>query len=270
MVVHLTILGKIFKPLITMHPELFHFDLFGYQQTIYSYALLIVLGTITASLYTKWRAKKELGIADLSNNFFYLVFLAGFVGGKLFFYLEKPAYYFNNPKLMLDDFSGGFVFYGSFLFIVPVLVWYLKKHKIPVLPMLDILAFTTLIVHSIGRLGCFFGCCCYGKPTDSAVGLAFPRTHGVKVHPSQLYEITALILIALILLYIKRKQQFKGQLFVLYVIFYALIRSFLELFRGDKRGFIIDDVLSHSQFIALLLVSIAIVFYIRLKKAKID
>jgi len=249
-----------------MHPELFHFDLFGFHQTIYTYALLIVLGTITASLYTKWRAKKELGIVDLSNNLFHLVFLAGFVGGKLFFYLERPAYYFNNPKLMLENFSGGFVFYGSFLFIFPVLIWYLRKHKIPILPMLDILAITTLIVHGIGRLGCFFGGCCYGKPTDSFVGLAFPRTHGVKVHPSQLYEITALLIIAIILLYIKRKQQFKGQLFVLYVILYALIRGFLELFRGDKRGFIIDGFLSHSQFIALILVSIASLYYYRLQK----
>jgi phosphatidylglycerol:prolipoprotein diacylglycerol transferase len=248
-----------------MHPELFHFDLFGFHQTIYTYALLIVLGTIAASLYTKWRAKKELGIADLSNNLFYLVFLAGFVGGKLFFYLERPVYYFNKPSLMLDNFSGGFVFYGSFLFIFPVLIWYLKKYKIPVLPMLDILAITTLIVHGIGRLGCFFGGCCYGKPTDSFVGLVFPKTHGVKVHPSQLYEITALLIIAIILLYIKRKQQFKGQLFILYVIFYAVVRALLELFRGDKRGFIIDGVLSHAQFVALILISIASFYFFRLK-----
>jgi len=251
-----------------MHPELFHFDLFGFHQTIYTYAFLIVLGTIIASLYTKWRAKKELGITDLSNNFFYLIFIAGFVGGKLFFYLERPSYYLKDPRLMLDNFSGGFVFYGSFLFILPVLIWYLKKHKIPVLAMLDILAITTLIVHSIGRLGCFFGGCCYGKPTDSIVGLAFPKTHGVTVHPSQLYEIVALLIIIIILLFIKKKQQFKGQLFILYVIFYALIRSFLELFRGDKRGYIIDGILSHSQFIALILISIAIFYYNKLKTIK--
>jgi len=251
-----------------MHPELFHIDLFGFHQTIYSYAFLIVLGTLVASLYTKWRAKKELGINNLSDNFFYLIFIAGFVGGKLFFYLEKPSYYINHPKLMLDNFSGGFVFYGSFLFIFPILIWYLKKNKIAILPMLDILAFTVLIVHGIGRLGCFFGGCCYGKPTDSIVGLAFPKTHGVKVHPSQLYEITALLIIAWILIRIKRKQQFTGQLFLLYVIFYAIARSVLELFRGDERGFIIAGILSHAQFIALLLVSVALFYYYKLKMKK--
>ncbi len=248
-----------------MHPELFHIDLFGFKQTIYTYAVLIVLGTLVASIYTKWRAKKELGVMELSNNFFYLVFIAGFIGGKVFFYLENPKYYMANPKLMLDNFSGGFVFYGSFIFIIPVVIWYLKKHKIPVLPMLDILAITTLIVHSIGRLGCFFGGCCYGKPTDSFTGIVFPKTHGVKVHPSQLYEITALLFILAVLLYIKKKQQFKGQLFITYLILYAIARSILELFRGDKRGYIIDGVLSHSQFIGVLFIIGASYFYQKIK-----
>jgi phosphatidylglycerol:prolipoprotein diacylglycerol transferase len=249
-----------------MHPELFHIDFFGYKQTIYTYAFLIALGTLIAVTYTKWRAKKELGIYELSNNFFYLVFIAGFIGGKVFYYLEKPKYFLDNPELMLNNFSGGFVFYGSFIFIIPVVIWYLKKHKIPILPMLDILAITTIIVHSIGRLGCFFGGCCYGKPTDVFTGIDFPKTNGIKVHPTQLYEITALIIILLILLYIKKKQQFKGQLFILYLILYAIARSILELFRGDKRGFIIEDILSHSQFIGMLFIFIAIFLYKKLNQ----
>ena len=248
-----------------MHPELFHIG----KITIYTYAFLIVLGTLVASIYTKWRAKKELGITALSNNFFYLVFIAGFVGGKVFFYLQDPVYYFKYPKLMLHNFSGGFVFYGSFIFIIPVVLWYLKKHKIPVLPMLDILAITTLIVHSIGRLGCFFGGCCYGKPTNSFVGMVFPTTNGTHVHPSQLYEITALLIIMGIILFLKKKQQFKGQLFLTYVILYAIARSFLELFRGDKRGFIIDKYLSHSQFIGIILILITLFIYRKIKTKQI-
>ena len=248
-----------------MHPELFHIG----KITIYTYAFLIALGTLVAALYTKWRAKRELGIMELSNNFFYLIFIAGFIGGKLFYYLERPKYFFSNPKLMLHNFSGGFVFYGSFITIIPILIWYLKKHKIPVLPMLDILAITTLIVHAIGRLGCFFGGCCYGKPTDAFTGVAFPKTNGTPVHPTQLYEITALLIIMGILLYIKKKQQFKGQLFILYLILYAIARNILELFRGDKRGYIIDGVLSHSQFIGIIIILIAIILYFKIKNKQI-
>ncbi len=248
-----------------MHPELFHIG----HMTIYTYAFCIVVGTLVASIYTKWRAKKELGIRNLSNNFFYLVFIAGFVGGKLFFYLEKPIYYFNHPKLMLDNFSGGFVFYGSFIGIMPILIWYLKKHKIPVLPMLDILVITTLIAHSIGRLGCFFGGCCYGKPTDSFIGMHFPKTNGIAVHPSQLYEIVALLLIMLLIFYLKKKQQFKGQLFLSYILIYAVTRSILEIFRGDNRGFIIADILSHSQFIGIILILITLFIYNKIKNKQV-
>ncbi|HIP37736.1 MAG TPA: prolipoprotein diacylglyceryl transferase [Crocinitomix sp.] len=248
-----------------MYPELFHIG----SITIYTYAILIVLGTLVASIYTKWRAKEELGIKNLSNNFIYLIFIAGFVGGKVFFYLQRPVYYFNNSELMLNNFSGGFVFYGSFIIIIPVVIWYLKKYKIPILPMLDILAITTLIVHSIGRLGCFFGGCCYGKPTNSLLGLVFPTTHGEQVHPTQLYEITALLLIMGIILLLKKRQQFKGQLFLTYIILYAIARSVLELYRGDKRGFIIDDILSHSQFIGIILIAITTFIYYKMKNKQI-
>jgi len=250
-----------------MYPQLFHFQFpfSSHQFTIYTYAFCIVLGTLIAALYTKWSAKKELGILNLSNSFFYIIFIAGFVGGKLFFYLERPLHFLGNPKLMLDNFSGGFVFYGSFVTIIPIVIWYLKSSKIPVLPMLDILAITTIIAHSLGRIGCFNAGCCYGTQTDSLLGVVFPTSNNVTVHPTQLYEASILIGIALILLYIKNRQQFKGQLFLLYIAMYAVCRTFIELFRGDNRGSIIENYLSHSQFIALLILITASFFYIKLK-----
>jgi len=255
-----------------MHPELLHFELpdflvpfFGTSDFIlYTYATLIILGTLIASFYTKRQAKKELGIHNLSNNFFYLIFLAGFMGGKVFYYLEKPLYFLNHPTKLLDNFSGGFVFYGSFVVIIPVVVWYLKKRKIAVLPMLDILAITTTIVHAIGRFGCFNAGCCYGSPTDSSFGLVFPTSNHIAVHPTQLYEIGALVSIMLVLIFIKKHKKFNGQVFLSYVALYAIARSFLELFRGDQRGYIIDNLLSHSQFIALCLLAIVSLFYFKL------
>jgi len=256
-----------------MHPQLFTFEapeflsnLFNLQQvTIYTYAFCIVTGTLVAALYTKWRAKKELGLNNLSNNFFYIIFIAGFIGGKLFYYLEKPIYFWNNPNLLLDNFSGGFVFYGSFVTIIPIVIWYLKKHKIAVLPMLDILGITTLIVHSIGRIGCFNAGCCYGSHTNSNFGIVFPTTHNISVHPTQLYEAVILIILIVILLVIKTRQQFSGQIFLLYISFYAISRAIIELFRGDNRGYVIENWISHSQFIALLILTTALFFYLKLK-----
>lgn len=251
-----------------MHTELFHFNLPDFLSnlfhvklvTIYTYAFCIAIGTLVATLYTKWSAKKDLGI-DLSNSFFYLIFTAGFVGGKLFYYLEKPVFYFNNPSLLLDNFSGGFVFYGSFVTCIPTVIWYLNKKKISVLPMLDILAITTLIAHSLGRIGCFFAGCCYGLPTKNSFGIIFPNSNGIAVHPTQLYEAIILFYLMLFLLIIKKYKSFNGQVFMLYLTIYAISRCVLELFRGDKRGYIIDNYLSHAQFIALLLLLISLFFY---------
>lgn len=262
-----------------MHPELFKFSLpeflsnvFGvYQITIYSYAFLIALGALIAGIYTKWSAKRDLGITNLSNTFFYFIFIAGFIGGKLFYYLQDPLFYIKNPSLMLDNFSGGFVFYGSFVCIIPFIIWYLRKKRIPVLPMLDIFAITTTIVHSIGRLGCFLAGCCYGSPTDSHFGMVFPSTNNVSVHPTQLYETSMLLLIMFLLLFLKNRMQFDGQIFLVYLMLYAFGRGILEFFRGDDRGFIIEEILSHSQFIALCLISIAMYFYYKFyKKSNIN
>lgn len=255
-----------------MHKELFHIPLPVFlskllgvtEVTVYSYAFFIVLGALTATIYTKWRAKKELGINELPNSFFYLIFIMGFVGGKLFYYLEKPSYFMSNPQLMLEGFSGGFVFYGSFVTIVPFVVWYLRKHKIPVLPMLDIFAMTTLIVHFFGRMGCFLGGCCYGSPTDTFLGVVFPDSNGVAVHPTQLYEAFLLLILIFMILRMKQKKQFSGEVFLTYIILYAFCRIFLELFRGDQRGYIITNVLSHSQCIALLIITISIIYYKKL------
>ncbi len=255
-----------------MYPELYQIEFyhfFGlYKTTIYTYATCIVIGTLLAAIYAKRTAKKELGVT-ITNNLIYLVFIAGFIGGKLFFFLENPISFLENPNTLKEIFSGGFVFYGSFVTIIPMVIWYLKKYKIPILPMLDILAITTLIVHAIGRLGCFTAGCCYGSTTNSVFGLVFPTTLGQKVHPTQLYEFITLFIILLFLLQFKKRQLFNGQTFLLYINFYAISRIILEFFRGDTRGFIIDGLLSHSQGIALCLIGISIYYYDKLNKLKI-
>lgn len=248
-----------------MHPELFSFHFNNQQITIYTYAFCIAFGTLLAILYTKWQAKKTLKIT-LSNNFFYLIFVAGFIGGKIFLFLERPMYYIQNPKSVLNIFSGGFVFYGSFICTVVFVVWYLKKQKISVLPILDILAIATIIVHAIGRVGCYFAGCCFGKPTNSFLGIVFPTTNSTPVHPSQLYEVGSILLIMIGLFIIKKNKQFIGQIFLSYVLLYAIARSILEIFRGDNRGFIIEQYLSHSQFIAICLTIIVCHFYYKLNK----
>ncbi|MCR9249842.1 MAG: prolipoprotein diacylglyceryl transferase [bacterium] len=255
-----------------MHPEFLHFG----DTTIYSYGVLIALGAAMGFWYVSRTAKKELGVEKekIQTLAIYIIVMA-FVGGKVLFYLENPGYYFNPPSNMLKGFRTGFVFYGSLLFVIPTVIWYFRKNKLPVLPMLDIIAITGTIIHAFGRMGCFMAGCCYGIPSDGPLAITFTHEASkaplhVPLHPTQLYSVTLILTIMVILFMFKRYQRFEGQLFFIYIMLYALGRGVIEIFRGDEaRGYIIDDVLSHSQFISLILISIVLYFYVKfLKKAE--
>src|SRR5690606_22083781 len=125
--------------------------------------------------------------------------------------------------------------------------------------MLDIMAVTTCIVHIFGRIGCFMAGCCYGKVTTGFLGVVFSdpackaKPLGEPLHPTQLYEASFILIVMIFLLWVRDKKRFHGQLFLSYLALYAVGRFSIEYVRGDiGRGFIIDDILSHSQFIALM------------------
>jgi phosphatidylglycerol:prolipoprotein diacylglycerol transferase len=250
-----------------MHPILFEAGGF----TIYTYGFLIAVGAVSGFTYMAWQAKREFGTSfDQSNTLFILLLVAGIVGGKLFMIFENPSLYLSKPGKL---FSGsGFVFYGSLLFCIPTMIWYFRRNKIPVLAMLDIMAIVTCIVHGFGRIGCFMAGCCYGTPAHGHFGVVFtdPACQAplnTLLHPTQLYEAGFIFLLMTSLLILKSRKQFDGQVFIVYLIAYACGRSIIEVFRGDlARGFVIKNLISNSQFISLLVITVAVTFYVKLKR----
>lgn len=253
-----------------MHPELFSIGDF----TIHSYGFMIMVGASLGFFYMTYSAKKELGIEkDKIQNLAILVILAAFIGGKLFFYMENPSYYFGSFQNMKSNFRTGFVFYGSLLFAIPITVWYFKKEKWPLWAMMDRLAITACIIHAFGRMGCFFAGCCHGTPTDMPWGVTFTdpvsqaEPLNTALHPTQLYSTFMILSILAVLWMMKRHNRFEGQLFFIYIILYATGRSIIEIFRGDEeRGYVIENVISHSQFISIIVISVTIWAYLRFKK----
>jgi phosphatidylglycerol---prolipoprotein diacylglyceryl transferase len=251
-----------------MHPVLFEVG----GITVYTYGFFIALGALAAFSYMAWQSKREFGVTfDQSNNLFILLLVAGVVGGKLFMIFEDPSYYLSNPGKLLS--GSGFVFYGSLLLCIPVMIWFFRRNKIPVLAMLDVMAIVTCMVHGFGRIGCFMAGCCYGHPTDSFWGVTFtdPLCHArplnTPLHPTQLYEAGFILFLLSGLLILKRRKKFDGQIFLIYLIAYACGRALIEMYRGDiARGFVIEDIISNSQFISLLMVVVAIYFYVKLKR----
>lgn len=235
--------------------------------TVYSYGFMIAVGALAGVGYMAFRGKKELGFTlDQASTLFLLIFLAAFIGGKVFLFFEDPSQYINNPKPLLT--GRGFVFYGSFIFAIPVMILFFRRHKLHPHKMLDIMAITTCLVHMFGRVGCFLAGCCYGKPTDSFLGVAFTDPacvadpKNIPLHPTQLYEAGYIFIVMLVLFYLRDRRFFYGQLFLAYIILYALGRFVLEYFRGDEeRGFLIENYISNSQFIALAILAVTGVVY---------
>ncbi len=250
-----------------MYPELFKLG----SLTIHTYGFLIMVGAMLGYFYLRRTAEKELNIeGDKIQTLAILIIFGAFVGGKVFFYFEAPSYYFNPPSNMLKNFRTGFVFYGSLLTALPLSIWYFRKQRWPMWPMMDLLAITATIIHVFGRMGCFFAGCCYGVASDLPWAVTFTHEHtkakpiGEALHPTQLYSVFLIGSIFLILWMFKRHKRFEGQLFFIYLMLYAGGRSVIEIFRGDlRRGFVIEDWLSHSQFISLLVISAAGWMYYR-------
>lgn len=265
-----------------MHPTLFKVPvpdflegLFGEYFTVYAYGLCIVIGAIAGVTYVAYESKKQFDLSfDKVNTLFLLLLLAAVVGGKAFLYFEDPVRYAGNIKGLLS--GRGFVFYGSLLFCIPAMLWYFRKNKIPIMPMLDIMAVTTCLVHMFGRIGCFMAGCCHGIEWHGPLAITFTdpkclaKPLNTPLHPTQLYSATLILCILLVLLFVKKRKLFDGQLFLLYLILYAMGRSVIEVFRGDiSRGFVIEEYLSNSQFISLLVLATASYYiYKNYKKAK--
>jgi phosphatidylglycerol:prolipoprotein diacylglycerol transferase len=238
---------------------------------------MIALGALMGFAYTAWQGKKKLNIRfETTNELILLILIFSIVGGKVFVIFEDFKGFVSDPASLFRNFSSGFVFYGSLLFAIPTMLIFFRVKKIPTLPMLDIMAITTCIVHGTGRIGCFLAGCCHGTPYDGFLSVVFTdplckaQPLNTPLHPTQLYSMSLIYGIMIILLIISQKKQFHGQIFLLYLILYSAGRMILEIFRGDlSRGYLVQDRITNSQFISVLVIIAAVYFYLKLRKRKI-
>jgi phosphatidylglycerol:prolipoprotein diacylglycerol transferase len=241
---------------------------------IHTYGFLIAIGFLVSLSVVKRLAIRSKVDPEIILDLAFWGLLSGFLGARILFIITRLNYFMSNPLDMFKVWEGGLVFLGGPLLGVPFVIWYIKKHKLPVWRVLDILTPGLVIAHAFGRLGCLAAGCCYGKPTGSSFGIRLysdlveKSSQGIPLHPTQLYESFALFILFGGLIYVSKKKVFDGQVSFTYLFAYPIIRSIIEIFRGDLiRGFVIEDILSTSQFISILIFAAsAIVLMIRLKQ----
>ena len=253
-----------------MHPELFKIG----PLTIHTYGVLVAAGFLLGLGLAVRQARKEgippNKIADLG---FYIL-LSALIGSRLFYVIVNASHYMRNPLDVFKVWEGGLVFYGGLLLTVPMVLWYVKKNDLGVWRIADLFAPSLAIGHAIGRIGCFYSGCCYGKPAEGlpwAVTFTDPQClalTGVPLHPTQLYESLGEFTIFFSLIILRRHKTFNGQLFMIYLILYSVLRFIVEFFRGDvARGFFTSQI-SLSQGVSILMFLVAAAGFIMLKRRK--
>lgn len=260
------------------------FEIFGKQ--IGTYGIMAAIGFAVCFLVgTRLIRRCDIDVYD-----FALAMIAAGVGMTVG---ASLLYGITNIRLLISAFSrlsdiglkglweilryafGGFVFYGGFIGGgIGILVYtkFTKDVRDHRDHLLDLYAVLVPLFHGFGRIGCFFGGCCYG--VESEIGFtvhnnAFnPTINDVNRFPIQLVESACCFILFFVMLRVFRKGQMESRLIYLYMLTYPVIRFITEFFRGDAyRGVLFG--LSTSQWISILLFVFALIMLpVKTKKMK--
>jgi len=246
-----------------MHPRLLELG----PVTVYTYGLLLAAAYLLGLQLARVRAARRGLDANRVLDLGIYIIISALVGAKLLLLVTDWSSFKSDPSELLTLARSGGVFYGGLLLAVAVALWYIRHVGLPLWTTCDVFAPGIALGHVVGRFGCLFAGCCFGKPTTKPWGITFTDPFaasnvgtplGVPLHPTQLYEAGAELVILLLLLWSERKgRPFAGRTFWLYMLLYAISRFVIEFYRGDDRGMV--GPLSTSQFISVLLAPLAIV-----------
>jgi|SRR5690625_2068117 len=262
-----------------MYPVLFEIG----GVTITTFGLMMFLSFISAA----WLLSIQLERRGLEKEFAWDVLawtaLSGILGAKLYYLGLHWEDLVANPVGQLLS-RGGLVWYGGLIGGVLAYYFYSKHRRMPIATVFDAAAPALMFAYAVGRMGCFLVGDDYGLPTDAWYGIAFPQgappsTAGylrsvggeipasipdaaiVTVHPTQLYEIIAALILFVVLWQIAKRKLRPGQLFGLYLGLYGVERFLIEFVRAKSDRVLFG--LTTSQIASILLLGVATYLWTR-------
>lgn len=263
---------------------------------IYAYGFMLMVAFLVSIAIARWRARKEgVDPSRVTDVGIYLV-CAGIVGARIFFVIQFFDDYKNNLFSIFKIYEGGLVYYGGLFAGALTLFVYVRKHRLPVLKLFDIIAPSIALGLGIGRIGCFLNGCCFGKLAPHIPwAVRFPRTidkagmidgspaflhhyelglvhlsdtHALPIHPTQLYSFLADVVLFLLLNAFFKYRKKDGEVLLLLGILYPIIRYSMELLRNDTPLFLSLFTIAQIISISVFIVSIALFVVLRWRRAK--
>lgn len=255
---------------------------------ITSFGVFMLLSFLTGGYVIRAELRRIGEDPEKSWDLVFMGVVGGIIGAKGYYLL------LNYPSLIADPVGmilsrGGLVWYGGFLLATVLVIREIKRQKLGVPRMADIIAPALALGYSVGRIGCFLVGDDWGRPTDSVFGVRFPRgtpattvqnieqmfgitvdpelieQYGqvVPVHPTQLYEVGLSTLIFFVLWRIRDHSHAKGWLFMLWLSLAGLERFMVEFLRAkDDRFF---GLLTLAQVISLMIVAVGLAGLMKLR-----
>lgn len=213
---------------------------------VHWYGILVAVGFLAGLWTASKRAVKDGLSAEAIGDLGPWIILGAILGARTLYvfsywredFAGKPWY----EVFMVQH--GGLVFYGGLIGATLAVILYSLGKRLPLWKVGDALAPSIALGYVFGRIGCLMNGCCYGRPCDLPWAIRFPphKVDGVMephpsgggpVHPTQIYDSLLNLGFYLFLAWLYRRKKFDGQVFATYLIGYALLRSFVEYFRGD-------------------------------------
>ena len=233
-----------------MYPELFHIGGF----TMNSFGVMMALAFIAAGIIAHWQFKKRGVKPDFIYPLLIAAVIGGILGAKIHYLIIHPEQW---PENILS--GEGLVWFGGLFgaIIAVVLVTWVSKQRLAAI--MDAGAIAVSVGYAFGRMGCFLRGDDYGTPTDLPWGMAFPEgvpPTTVKVHPTQLYEIAATLVIFVLLTWvIGPRFKREGPLMFAYAVLAGIERFLVEFIRTNEPAAL---GLTQQQWIAIAMFVVGI------------
>lgn len=238
------------------------FELFGVS--IHWYAIFIVSAMILAFIiFKKIDGLYNIKFDDIIDLAVYLIPIS-IISARLYYIIFNLEYYIKSPEQILNIRTGGLAIYGGIIGGLITCIVFCKKRKIKLLDLLDFIAPALALGQAIGRWGNFVNIEAYGAETTLPWRMGiYELGEYIEVHPTFLYESIATFILFIVLMSIKDKRKFSGQLTYIYFIGYGFARMIIEGLRTDS---LMIGSIRVSQILSLILAIIGVCLYIRNNK----
>jgi phosphatidylglycerol:prolipoprotein diacylglycerol transferase len=213
-----------------MYPTLFRIGTFE----VTSFGVLVAIGALVG-IWIFGRELKRSGLPEEATNAAVAGVIGGLLGAKLLWTAEHAA---EEPILSLLLSRGGMSWFGGFVGGIVAGLLVMRRQRLPIVTTLAAATPGLAFGHAIGRIGCFLVGDDYGRPSDLPWAVAFPQglppTY-VPVHPTQLYEMLALLVVGTLLIRWRREGVSDQAVLGRYLLLAGAVRFAIEFVRVNVR-----------------------------------